>query len=198
VLNAARNFLGGNDTVETQGGFGNGARNRFGDDNTVTTQGGYGDLATNLVGTGNTVTSRGGYYNTARNVGGSGNELSVGGPSSSLNAALNFGGGRNILNAGGPGSLNLGFNALGNANNVAAGPGPLALAGAVLKDGQTVTRTKPGIAINADRIGGTAATNTKSNPVRKSLSATVSKVADRLSKPGKAATANATGDKNER
>ena len=70
--------------------------------------------------------------------------------------AVNGGGGGNTIQAGGPGDLNAGFNFFGQANNVAAGPGPLALAGSVLKDNQVVTKTNAGIAINNFRIGGTA------------------------------------------
>lgn len=110
------------------------------------------------MGTGNTVTSRGGFFNGARNIGGNSNTLTVGGPGSNLNLVLNVGGSSSTVSAGGPGNLNAGVNFFGSNNNVAAGPGPLALAAAVLKDGQTVTKTKPGIAINTFRIGGTALT----------------------------------------
>ena len=93
--------------------------------------------------------------------------LSVGGPGSNLNFVLNVGGGGNTISAGGPGNLNAGFNFFGNTNTVAAGPGPLALAGSVFKDGLTVTKTNPGIAINNFRIGGAAATSGQSSTVPK-------------------------------
>ncbi len=133
------------------------------------------------MGTGNDVTAQGGSYNSARNIGGSSNELSIGGLGSNLNtgfnlfssgnhltvagpgtlnAVLNAGGGDSTVSAGGPGStLTAGFNFLGTTNTVAAGPGPLALAGSVLQDGQTVTKTDAGIAINNFRIGGAALTS---------------------------------------
>ncbi len=161
-MNTATNLLGGGNTVTTTGGYGNLARNRFGDGNVVTTQGGYLDLASNLLGTGNTVTSRGGYFNGARNIGGSNNNLTVGGPGSNLNLVLNIGGGNSSVNAGGPGNLNGGFNFFGTNNTVSAGPGPLAFAASVLQDGQTVTKTNPGIAINSFRAGGAASTRQSS------------------------------------
>ena len=71
----------------------------------------------------------------------------------------------NTISAGGPGNLNAGFNFFGRTNTVAAGPGPLALAGSVFRDGQIVTQTNPGIAINNDRIGGAAATSGQSSTV---------------------------------
>ena len=129
--------------------------------------GGNSDLASNLLGSGNTVTSLGGSCNGARNIGGSSNELSVGGPGSNLNFVLNVGGGSSTISAGGPGNLNAGFNFFGTTNTVAAGPGPLALAGSVFKDGLTVTKTNPGIAINNFRIGGAAATSGQSSTVPK-------------------------------
>jgi hypothetical protein len=53
--------------------------------------------------------------------------------------------------------LTAGFNLFGGTNTVTAGPGPLALAGSIFRDLQTVTQTNPGIAINGDPVGGTAA-----------------------------------------
>jgi hypothetical protein len=126
-------------------------------------------LATNFEGNGNTITSTGGYYNGARNIVGSGNTLSAGGPGSNLNLALNGGGSGNTISAGAtggvPGSLNVGFNLFGGSNSVAAGPGPLALAGSVFNNGQTVTQTNPGIAINNNPFGGATATSFQSSTV---------------------------------
>jgi hypothetical protein len=110
------------------------------------------------LGSGNTVTARGGVFNGARNIGGNGNTLTVGGPGSNLNLVVNVGGGGNTIDAGGPGNLNGGFNFFGTNNKVAAGPGPLAFAASVFQDGQTVTKTNPGIAINTFRVGRTALT----------------------------------------
>ena len=61
--------------------------------------------------------------------------------------------------------MNAGFNVFGKTNTVAAGPGPLALAGSVFRNGLTVTKTDPGIAINSFRIGGAAATSGQSSTV---------------------------------
>ncbi|WP_157681402.1 hypothetical protein [Mycobacterium sp. JS623] len=46
----------------------------------------------------------------------------------------------------------------GTNNKVAAGQDPLAFAASLFRDGQTVTKTNPGIAINTFRVGGTALT----------------------------------------
>ena len=62
--------------------------------------------------------------------------------------------------------MNAGFNFFGTNNTVAAGPGPLALAGSVFQDGLTVTQTNPGIAINNNPFGGAAATSGQSSTVR--------------------------------
>jgi hypothetical protein len=187
-VNTATNLLGNSNTVSTTGGYGNVARNRFGDNNIVTTQGGYADLASNLLGTGNTVTSRGGFFNGARSIGGNSNTLTVGGPGSNLNLVLNVGGDINTINAGGPGNLNAGFNFFGTNNAVSAGPGPLALAGSVLQDGQNVTKTNPGIAINNFRVGGAALTSGQTSTVPKAPAGPVSKIS-----VGGRNTANAAG-----
>ena len=63
-----------------------------------------------------------------------------------------------------------GFNFFGADNTVAAGPGPLTLAGSVLQDGLTVTQENPGIAINNNRIGGPAATSGQSSNVPRQAS----------------------------
>ena len=55
--------------------------------------------------------------------------------------------------------MNAGFNFFGRTNTVAAGPGPLALAGAVFRDFVTVTQANPGIAINNNPVGGAATTS---------------------------------------
>ena len=110
-------------------------------------------MATNFLGSGNNVTSTGGYFNGARNIVGGGNTLSAGGPGSNLNFAINGGGSGNNISAGfadgRSGSLNAGFNFFGGPNTVAAGPGPLALAGSIFRNGGLpITQTGPGIAIN--------------------------------------------------
>jgi hypothetical protein len=51
---------------------------------------------------------------------------------------------------------------------VSAGPGPLALAGTIFTNGQTVTKVGPGIAINNFRIGGAQATGGSSSAAAKS------------------------------
>ena len=61
--------------------------------------------------------------------------------------------------------MNAGFNFFGRTNTVTAGPGPLALAGSVFQDGQTITRTNPGIAINTFGGGGAAATSGQNSTV---------------------------------
>jgi hypothetical protein len=84
--------------------------------------------------------------------------------------------------------LNAGFNFFGTTNTVAAGPGPFALAGTVFKDGLTVTKANPGIAINNFRIGGTALRSGKTSTVPKAQAGPVSK-----SSVGGRKTANAAG-----
>ena len=59
--------------------------------------------------------------------------------------------------------MNWAANVIGNTNTVAAGPGPLAAAWTVLTNGQTVTKTDFGIAINGFRIGGQSAPSGQSN-----------------------------------
>ena len=76
----------------------------------------------------------------------------------------------------------MGFNFLGNDNNVSAGPGPLALAGSVFKDGQTVTKEDFGVAINNFRIGGALANSQRSE------TASASRVS--VEKPAKKAAAD--------
>jgi hypothetical protein len=190
--NQARNLLGTNNTATIQAGYGDFARTLFGTGNSVTTIGGYLDTATSLFGSDNTITAQGGYLNSARHIGGSGNTLTTGGLGSNrnfglnlfssgndlttgaqgnLNAVINAGGGDNTISAGDPGNLNAGFNFFGTGNNVAAGPGPLALAGSLLRDGQTITKTNPGIAINDFRVGGAAATRTESSTAPKAAQA---------------------------
>ena len=125
-------------------------------------------MATNFLGSDNTITSTGGYYNGARNIVGDGNDLSAGGPGSNLNVVLNGGGSGNTISAGAtgvPGNLNAGFNFFGGTNTVAAGPGPLALAGSIFRNGLAITQTGPGIAINDNPFGGAAATSGQSSTV---------------------------------
>ena len=84
-----------------------------------------------------------------------------------LNFAINGGGSGNKISAG-PGNLNAGFNFFGGTNAVAAGPGPLAFAGSIFRNGPlipAITQTGPGIAINGNPIGGTAATSSQSSTV---------------------------------
>jgi len=75
--------------------------------------------------------------------------------------------------------LNAGFNFLGNTNTVTAGPGPLALAGSVLQDDLTVTKTNPGIAINSFRVGGAVATSRQSSTVPKANAVRIRTTGDR-------------------
>ena len=105
----------------------------------------------------------------------SSNNVLTTGAQGNINAVINTGGGHNTITAGGPGNLNLGFNFFGSTNAVTAGPGPLTLAGSVFKDGQTITKTKPGIAINSFRVGGAAATPPQANTAPKAQATSASK-----------------------
>ena len=140
--------------------------------NVVTTEGGYFSSARNIGGSGNVLTAGGAGSNltTALNVFSNGNKLTAGGPGS-LDGVVNVGGGGNTISAGGPGNLNAGFNFFGRDNLVTVGPGPLALAGSVLRNGQTVTKQNPGVAINGFRVGGTAATNSQTVTAPKAVKA---------------------------
>ena len=134
-------------------------------------------MATNFLGSDNNITSTGGYFNGARNIVGNGNTLSAGGPGSNLNARPQRRRKRQHISAGAtggePGNLNAGFNFFGGTNTVTAGPGPLALAGSIFKNGPPpVTQTGPGIAINNNRIGGAAATSGQSSTVRNTPAST--------------------------
>jgi hypothetical protein len=80
-----------------------------------------------------------------------------------FSVATNLGGANNRVFAGypglGTGNLNMAFNISGSNNIVMAAPGPVAIAGAILQNGQTVTKMGPGVNINNGIvIGGAAAT----------------------------------------
>ena len=72
--------------------------------------------------------------------------------------------------------MNAGLNFFGSnglENPVTAGPGPLALAVSIFKSGPPpVTQTDPGIAINGNPIGGTAATSGQRSTVRNTPAST--------------------------
>lgn len=75
-----------------------------------------------------------------------------------FNTAINLGGRDTIVWAG-PlnGSLSAAFNVLGSNNTVQTGPGPLAIAGLILQNNSTATKTGPGFDVNGARAGGAAA-----------------------------------------
>ena len=104
------------------------------------------------------MTSQGTQYNFATNSFGSGNTLQSGGVGTNGNSASTFGSTGNTVTAGAPGNRNNGFAVFGVNNTVKAGPGPLALAGSIFQNSQTVTKVTTGFAINNIRIGGAAAT----------------------------------------
>ena len=108
--------------------------------------------------------------------------MSAGGVGENLNFVYNFGEDRNDITAGDSGSFNAGFNAFGSGNTVEAGPGPISLAGSAFKDGQTVTKTNPGIAINNFRIGGATATRGQSGAVSRPQAAPAHKTGNRATK----------------
>ena len=106
--------------------------------------------------------------------------LSAGGPGSNLNFAINGGGNGNEISAGN-GTLNGGFNFFGGTNTVAAGPGPLAFAGSIFRNGPltpAITQTGPGIAINSDPIGGAAATSSQTSTVPRANAARLNTTSD--------------------
>jgi len=111
---------------------------------------GQGNLAANLGGspsaTRNLIVQAYGTGNTAFNVGGNGNLVSAGAFFPSTEPGIP---------AGTKSTLGLAFNALGNDNTVTA-VGPLAIAGALGKDGlngaNRVIRTTPGLNINGNSI----------------------------------------------
>ncbi|MCX2930545.1 hypothetical protein ORI20_09680 [Mycobacterium sp. CVI_P3] len=76
-----------------------------------------------------------------------------------LNTAWTVGGTNNKAIANG-GNGNAAFADFGSGNTVAAGPGPLAIAGSILQTGQVVTKSGPGFNINGIKVGGAAATDT--------------------------------------
>ena len=109
---------------------------------------GVGNIASNLVGGNSTEVDANGVASTATNLGGSGS------PSNPLSVYVGDVSGRGLFNTA--------FNVLGQGNDVYAGPGPFAVAGAVLRTGATIVKTGPGIAINNVRIGGAAGTKPNS------------------------------------
>ncbi|WP_059018452.1 hypothetical protein [Mycobacterium sp. M26] len=96
------------------------------------------------------------------------------------NTAINLGGQNNnvLANGGTSGAFNTAFNILGGGNDVGAGTGPFAIAGAILQNGKNITKSGPGININGLVVGGASAVNARkaspaaaSKPSAKSSSA---------------------------
>jgi hypothetical protein len=106
---------------------------------------GFGNVAVNLFGGGSTPVGEVAYAQGVSNV------------------TVNLGGINNIVTSGhgGTGAFNLAFNIFGSGNTVDAGPGPLAIAGTILQNVQTITTTGPGFHINGIAVGGAAARNAK-------------------------------------
>ena len=92
--------------------------------------------------------------------------------------AVTVGGSGNTVTGGASaGNYTAGFDVLGSGNTVAAGPGPLALAGSIFRSGQDVTKVGPGIAINNIRIGGAAAVGASRSTGRNESATSVRKPA---------------------
>ena len=81
-----------------------------------------------------------------------------------LNVAAVVGGRNNTARAGNNvtgGTLDTAFVVFGRDNDVAADPGPLAIAGSIGQTGQTITKSGPGININGVKVGGASAVQKK-------------------------------------
>jgi hypothetical protein len=102
---------------------------------------GIGNIAVNLFGNGTAVTGH-----RVEAVGTLSSAMAVGGTNNQVYASTTGG------------ALNLGFTILGSGNQVYAGPGPVAVAGSILQNGQTVKKMGPGFNINGIVVGGAAAT----------------------------------------
>lgn len=120
------------------------------------TAGDVGNVAINIgnsaggLGTNNAIAA--GFFNIAANVGG--NAVTKASQVQAIglgNAAFNFASDDFKVvagTAGTPATLSSAFNFFGKGNTVTAGPGPLAIAGAINLVNKTVTQTGPGININ--------------------------------------------------
>lgn len=122
---------------------------------------GFGNVGVNLFGSGTDVEKHliraAGILNTSVNLGGTDNKVWAGEGSDVLNGAFNALGSGNFVATGGGGGLNLAFKTFGNGNLVIAGPGPVAIAGSILQNGQPTTKSGPGFNINGFKVGGAAA-----------------------------------------
>jgi hypothetical protein len=75
-----------------------------------------------------------------------------------INIATDLGGTDNAVLVNQPGgALNLAFDTFGSGNTVRAGPGPLAIAGSIGQNGQTIIKVGPGFNINGLVVRGAAA-----------------------------------------
>ena len=107
--------------------------------NPLTSTTGFGSLALNLFGdasaAGTTRVESNGFFNVASNILGNDNVVTANGPI---------------------GLPNLAFNAFGDRNTVAAGPGPLAIAGSIFQRDATVEQPNTGFNINGRAVPGLA------------------------------------------
>ena len=114
--------------------------------NPVTSTTGFGTLALNLLGSasegGTARVESNGFFNFASNILGKDNVVTANGPV-------------------GPGLPNWAFNAFGDRNTVAAGPGPLSLAGSIFQKDATIRQPNTGFNINGLAIPGVAAVSSR-------------------------------------
>ena len=124
----------------------------------VTSTTGFGTLALNLFGGasegGTARVESNGFFNLAANILGRDNVVTANGPV-------------------GPGLPNWAFNAFGDRNTVAAGPGPLSLAGSIFQRGATIRQPNTGFNINGLAVPGVAAA------ARRSIAPTAAAAAQR-------------------
>jgi hypothetical protein len=115
--------------------------------NPVTSTNGFGTLALNLFGGasegGTARVESNGFFNVASNILGRDNVVTANGPV-------------------GPGLPNVAFNVFGDRNTVAAGPGPLSLAGSIFQKDATVKQPNTGFNINGLAVPGVAAVQGRS------------------------------------
>ncbi len=142
-----------------------GTADAFGN-NQVAAGKGIGNLAVNLFGHGSaanpSVVDGLGFLNLATNLFGNGNHVVAVGV---LNNAANLAGDNNTIAAGDiptpSATVSLAFNVFGSGNGVFAGPGPLAVAGAIAQTGKdgpnAIKKAGPGFNINGFVVGGAAA-----------------------------------------
>ena len=113
----------------------------FSEGNSVTSTTGFGTLALNLFGGasegGTARVESNGFFNLASNILGRDNVVTANGPV-------------------GPGLPNVAFNAFGDRNTVAAGPGPLSLAGSIFQRDATIRQPNTGFNINGLAVPGVA------------------------------------------